>query len=46
MSYLFVVRDAAVEDAADVYAWYETQTIGLGNRFLMALDELLCVHRG
>lgn len=39
MNYTLVVRDAAVEDAAEAFSWYETQKSGLGMRFLLALDD-------
>lgn len=40
MTYTFVVRDAAVEEAATIHAWYEARSPGLGHRFLLALDDL------
>lgn len=32
------VRQAALDEAATISAWYEEQQPGLGNRFLLALD--------
>lgn len=40
MNFMLVIRDSAVEDASDIYSWYEKRSSGLGVRFLMALDEL------
>lgn len=39
MMYALAIEDAAVEDAAGIYTWYEEQKEGLGLAFLMALDD-------
>ena len=39
MMHKLVIEDAAVQDAAEIHAWYEQQQVGLGAKFLTALDE-------
>lgn len=38
-SFQLHVRQAALEEADEISAWYEAQSAGLGDRFLDALDN-------
>ena len=39
MKYDVVIKEEADEDVANAFSWYEDQKEGLGERFLLCLDE-------
>lgn len=40
-----IIRDDAEADIEDVFGWYETRSVGLGTRFMQALDEAFTALR-
>ena len=45
MTSSFVVRPEAEADIEEAYAWYERRALGLGDRFLDAVDETIAFVR-